>query len=134
VEAPFSLGDPDELRRLLERAGFRRVTLADETNESRFADPTASSTAWSTRMRRWSHASLPTPGGFADYLDRSVHETREVVASHRRGDHVVTPMCTRPSPLPSRETVATRRRRSGKNGEPQTAHQPRNRCHGDASL
>jgi hypothetical protein len=32
------------------------------------------------------------PRGFADYLDRSVHETREVVASHRRGDHVVTPM------------------------------------------
>ena len=92
VKAPYSLGDPDELRRLLERAGFRRVTLADETIEARFADP-------DRFVHRMEHAYAAVvarlaadPRAFADYLDRIVHETREVVATHRRNDHVVTRM------------------------------------------
>jgi ubiquinone/menaquinone biosynthesis C-methylase UbiE len=92
VEAPFSLGDPGELRRLLERAGFRGVTLADETIEARFADPDH----FVHRMERAYAAVVPRlasdPRAFADYLDRIVRETREVVTSHRRGDHIVAPM------------------------------------------
>lgn len=92
VEAPFSLGDPEELTHLLERAGFNRVALADETIEARFADPDH----FVHRMEQAYAAVIPRlaadPRAFAAYLDRIVDETRDVVASHRRRDHVVTPM------------------------------------------
>ena len=38
---PFSLGDADELRRLVEGAGFRNVVIRAESKPSRFASPEA---------------------------------------------------------------------------------------------
>ena len=95
LEAPFSLGDADELRRLVEEAGFEHVTLAETTIEARFPTPER----FVERMEYAYAAVIPAfaadASAFADYLGRITRATRDIVAEHVRGNHVVVPMHTR---------------------------------------
>lgn len=92
--APFSLGDPDELRALLADAGFSRVEVHERSVEARFAD----ADNFIERMEFAYAAVIPRfaedPAAFQAYLDAISGETRALVAEHRQGDHVVVPMHT----------------------------------------
>jgi SAM-dependent methyltransferase len=90
--APFSLGDPDELRGLLRDAGFADVRLTTQSIEARFAD----ADRFVERLEYAYAAVVPAfaqdPAAFQGYLERIAADTRDVVETYRSGDHVVVPM------------------------------------------
>lgn len=90
--APFSLGDADELRDLLARAGFSEVTVTRASIEARFAD----ADRFVERLEYAYAAVVPAfaqdPAAFQAYLERISADTRSVVAEYRVGDEVVVPM------------------------------------------
>jgi SAM-dependent methyltransferase len=90
--APFSLGDPDELRGLLRDAGFADVRLTTRSIEARFAD----ADRFVERLEYAYAAVVPAfaqdPAAFQGYLERIAADTRDVVETYRSGDHVVVPM------------------------------------------
>ncbi|MFP5319351.1 MAG: class I SAM-dependent methyltransferase [Acidimicrobiia bacterium] len=92
LEAPFSLGDPAELEALLCGAGFREVSISPVSIDARFAD----ADRFVHHMEYAYAAVIPQfaaqPEAFARYLHAIEHDTRQVVESHRQGDHVVVPM------------------------------------------
>lgn len=94
LTAPFSLGDPDELRALLEGVGFRDVEVHRRTVEARFAD----ADRFVERLEYAYAAVVPTfatdPQAFAHYLGAISRDAAPVVTRHRDGDEIVTPMHT----------------------------------------
>ncbi len=92
LEAPFSLGDPEELEALLVDAGFRDVAVRSVSIEARFAD----ADHFVARMEFAYAAVIPRfaedPDAFAAYLDAIDRDTRAIVATHRQGDDIVVPM------------------------------------------
>ena len=92
--APFSLGDRHDLEALLTNAGFANVQLHELSIEARFAD----GDRFVERMEFAYAAVIPqfaeNPAAFAAYLESISEETRDIVASYRRGDEVVVPMHT----------------------------------------
>lgn len=92
LEAPFSLGDPEELRRLLADAGFASVEIAERSIEARFPD----ADRFVERMEFAYAAVIPQfaedPAAFTRYLDAITEDTRDAVAAAREGDEVVVPM------------------------------------------
>jgi ubiquinone/menaquinone biosynthesis C-methylase UbiE len=92
LEAPFSLGDAEELRDLLAGVGFRDIAVTSETIEARFATPER----FIERMEYAYAAVVPQlaedPAAFAAYLDAIAAATREIVARYRVGDRIVVPM------------------------------------------
>lgn len=92
LTAPFSLGDPAELRALLEGAGFSDVELVERSIRARFAD----ADNFVERMEFAYAAVIPQfaddPAAFAEYLEAIGRDTKEIVAEYRDGDSVVVPM------------------------------------------
>lgn len=92
LEAPFSLGDPDELRCLLRGAGFKDLTMRSVSIEARFADPDH----FVHRMEFAYAAVIPQiaddPEAFTAYLAAIERDTTAIVATHRQGDRIVVPM------------------------------------------
>jgi ubiquinone/menaquinone biosynthesis C-methylase UbiE len=92
LEAPFSLGDADQLAGLLQDAGFGRVAIRSVSVEARFAD----ADRFVERMEFAYAAVIPQfvedADAFASYLDTIGRVTQGIVESHRRGDEVVVPM------------------------------------------
>jgi len=92
LEAPFSLGDPDELAALIRGAGFGDVRVHAVSIEARFAD----ADHFVERMEYAYAAVIPLfaedPTAFAAYLQAIGSDTRQIVADHRDGDTVVVPM------------------------------------------
>ncbi|MFD2093707.1 class I SAM-dependent methyltransferase [Blastococcus deserti] len=92
LEAPFSLGDPDELTGLLHGAGFAHVRVHAVSLEACFAD----ADHFVERMEYAYAAVIPRftedPASFAAYLQAIGRATAQVVADHRDGDTVVVPM------------------------------------------
>ncbi|HVL06434.1 MAG TPA: methyltransferase domain-containing protein [Acidimicrobiales bacterium] len=92
LEAPFSLGDPDELAALLRDAGFTDVVVHDVSIEARFAD----ADHFVERMEFAYAAVIPQfaedRAAFAAYLQAIAGDTGQIVADHRDGDTVVVPM------------------------------------------
>lgn len=90
--APFSFGDPDALRTTLLDGGFRRVEITTETVHARFAD----ADHFIERLEHAYAAVVPAfvadPEAFERYLDAITDDARDLVATHRDGDHVVIPM------------------------------------------
>jgi SAM-dependent methyltransferase len=90
--APFSLGDADELRDLLTRAGFADIELTTDSIEARFAD----ADRFVERLEYAYAAVVPAfaqdPAAFQAYLERIAADTQGVVEEYRAGDEVVVPM------------------------------------------
>jgi hypothetical protein len=89
--APFMLGDADDLRDLLTRAGFADVELTTDSIAARFdAD------RFVERLEYAYAAVVPAfaqdPEAFQAYLERIAADTKDVVERHRAGDEVVVPM------------------------------------------
>lgn len=94
LAAPFSFGDPEELRELLVDAGFGDVELVQASITARFADPER----FVERLEYAYAAVVPQfaddPALFDAYLDRISRDTTHIVASHRDGDRIAVPMHT----------------------------------------
>jgi ubiquinone/menaquinone biosynthesis C-methylase UbiE len=92
LERPFSLGDPAQLRRLCEAAGFGDVSVVEESIEARFATPER----FVERMDLAYAAVVPAlaedPAVFAEFAGKVAADTQHIVARHTRDDHVVIPM------------------------------------------
>ena len=90
--APFSLGDADELRDLLSRAGFADVVLTTDSIQARFTD----ADRFVERLEYAYAALVPAfaqdPAAFRAYLERIVADTEDVVERYRAGDRVIVPM------------------------------------------
>ncbi|HEX2234838.1 MAG TPA: methyltransferase domain-containing protein [Actinomycetota bacterium] len=89
---PFSLGDPEQLKRLLADAGFADVDMAERSVEARFPSPDR----FVERLELAYAAVVPRfaqdPSAFRAYVADVTDDTRDVVERYRRGDHVVVPM------------------------------------------
>lgn len=94
LDAPFSLGDPEELEALLAEAGFQEVEVVDRTIEARFPD----ATRFVARMEFAYAAVIPQfaedPSTFQAYLDAITEDTKDIVEQYRAGDEIVFPMHT----------------------------------------
>ncbi|HSK27142.1 MAG TPA: methyltransferase domain-containing protein [Jiangellales bacterium] len=92
LEAPFSLGDPDELAAVLRDAGFADVAVRGVSIEACFAD----ADHFVERMEYAYAAVIPqfarSRASFDAYLEAIARDTARVVADHRRRDVVVVPM------------------------------------------
>jgi len=92
--APFSLGDADELRGLLEDAGFQDIEIVPRTVAVRFSD----ADHFVERLESAYAAVIPQfvedPAKFEAYLAEVSDESRSIVEQYRDGDEVVTPMHT----------------------------------------
>ena len=90
--APFSLGDADELRDLLARAGFAEIELTTGSIQARFAD----ADRFVERLEYAYAAVVPAfaqdPVSFQAYLERIAADTKDVVEEYCAGDEVVVPM------------------------------------------
>ena len=90
--APFSLGDPDELRDLLRGAGFARVGVTTASVRARVPD----ADRFVARLEYAYAAVIPAfaqdPAAFQAYLERVAADTADVVEEYRAGDEVVVPM------------------------------------------
>jgi SAM-dependent methyltransferase len=90
AERPFSLGK-DELRELLDGAGFPSVDIRTVAVEARFPTPDH----FVERMQRAYAAVVPAfaedPDAFDRYVAAVTEATRDLVEEHRQGDHVVIP-------------------------------------------
>ena len=90
--APFSLGDADELRDLLSRAGFADVVLATDSIQARFTD----ADRFVERLEYAYAALVPAfaqdPAAFQAYLERITADTKGVMKKYRAGDQVIVPM------------------------------------------
>ena len=89
---PFSLGDPAEVRSLLEDAGFLDVEVSQETREARFAD----ADRFVENVEYAYSAVLPEfaedPARFRQFVRAVESETREAIESYRDGDAIVFPL------------------------------------------
>lgn len=92
LEAPFSLGDSDELRGLLTDAGFTQVQVEQRSINARFSTPDR----FVERMEFAYAAVVPQfaedRAAFGRFLEAINRDTRDVVEQYRKGDHVVVPM------------------------------------------
>ena len=90
--APFSLGDADELRDLLARAGFADIELITDSIQARFTD----ADRFVERLEYAYAAVVPAfaqdAAAFEAYLERIAAETQDVVEEYRAGNEVVVPM------------------------------------------
>ena len=94
VDTPFSFGDADELRRLLEDAGFRRVQVAAETLDARFPSAEAftamTTVAAAAVLPAYAHV-VSDPDARAALIAVSSEATRDLVEQHRDGDGLTVP-------------------------------------------
>jgi ubiquinone/menaquinone biosynthesis C-methylase UbiE len=94
LTAPFSLGDPADLRDLLDEAGFREVDLTQASIEARFATPERFVERLEYAYAAVVPAFVENPDMFTQYLQKITSETTALVEAYRDGDHVVVPMHT----------------------------------------
>jgi SAM-dependent methyltransferase len=94
IIAPFSLGDPDELRRLLQEAGFTRVDVMSHAFVARFASPDSFARSLETAYA----AVIPTfaqdGAAFESYLDAVERDTHTVVQRYTHEGRVEFDMPT----------------------------------------
>lgn len=94
VDTPFSFGDADELRRLLEDAGFHRVEVTAETLEARF--PSAeefvamTTVAAAAVLPAYAHV-VSDPAARAALIRVSTEATRDLIERHRDGEGLIVP-------------------------------------------
>lgn len=89
LDAPFSLGDPDELRALLIGAGFDNVTVESATITARFAD----ADHFVRRMEYAYAAVVPQfvddPDAFAAFVAAVERDTATAIDNFRHADEIV---------------------------------------------
>lgn len=94
VDAPFSLGDADALRRVLRDAGFHRVEVTPETLDARFPSAEAfiamTTVAAAAVLPAYAHV-VSDPDARAALIAVSTEATRELVEQHRDGEGLTVP-------------------------------------------
>jgi hypothetical protein len=92
VVAPFSLGDADEIRALLEQADLHSITIVPESLEVHFPEPER----FVERCEFAYAAVIPqfaeNPAAFRAFVDAVTRETRELIQRYRKGDTVSFPL------------------------------------------
>jgi ubiquinone/menaquinone biosynthesis C-methylase UbiE len=94
LTAPFSLGDPADLRALLTEAGFREVDITEASIDARFATPERFVERLEYAYAAVVPAFVEDPEMFTQYLANITSETTALVEAYRDGDHVIVPMHT----------------------------------------
>jgi SAM-dependent methyltransferase len=94
LTAPFSLGDPADLRTRLSAAGFSEVEITSASIQARFATPDRFVERLEYAYAAVVPAFVDEPGLFTRYLETIVSETRSLVEAYRDGEHIVVPMHT----------------------------------------
>jgi ubiquinone/menaquinone biosynthesis C-methylase UbiE len=84
--APFSLGDADHLRVLLEDAGFTQIEVVARAITARFSSPETFARKMETAYAAVIPAFIEDPAAFDTFVDTVERETREVVQRYSRGD------------------------------------------------
>ncbi len=92
--APFTLGDADQLRELLEGAGFGSVEVESRSVEARFPSPETFARRMETAYGSVIPAFARDPVAFAAYLDRVEADSRELVQRYSDGESVSFSMAT----------------------------------------
>jgi ubiquinone/menaquinone biosynthesis C-methylase UbiE len=92
LTAPFSFGDPEELRTCLLDAGFADVEMHERAVDTRFGDPDRFVELLQTAYAAVVPALVQDPQAFATYVARVEEDTRALVTPYRDGDHVGYPM------------------------------------------
>ncbi len=82
--APFTLGDADQLRSLLEDAGFARIEVVSHAIEARFPSPETFARKMETAYAAVVPAFVEDPAAFETFVDAVERETREVVERYSR--------------------------------------------------
>jgi ubiquinone/menaquinone biosynthesis C-methylase UbiE len=94
VVLPFSLSDPDEIRALLESAGFPEIRLGTGEVVARFAEPAD----FIRNMELGYAAVIPEfgsdPAAFEAFIEGVSSQARALVRQHTFWDHVMFPMYT----------------------------------------
>jgi ubiquinone/menaquinone biosynthesis C-methylase UbiE len=92
--APFALGDEEELRALLEEAGYDQIEIVPRDFEARFPEPET----FARNMETAYGAVIPTfvadRAAFEVFVSAVERETRELVGRYTDGDVVRFPMPT----------------------------------------
>ncbi|HMO56358.1 MAG TPA: class I SAM-dependent methyltransferase [Roseiflexaceae bacterium] len=86
--APFSLGDAEQLRLLIESAGFTRIVIEPRSIEAHFSAPETFARNMETAYGAVIPAFIENPAAFAVFLDTIEHETRDLVQRHVQGGMV----------------------------------------------
>jgi ubiquinone/menaquinone biosynthesis C-methylase UbiE len=94
LTAPFSLGDPADLRALLTEAGFREVDITEASIDARFATPERFVERLEYAYAAVVPAFVEDPEMFTQYLANITSDTTALVEAYRDGDHVIVPMHT----------------------------------------
>ena len=89
VAAPFLFGDPEELRRLVEAAGFADVAVEQHTLSASFGSPDTFVGNLEFAYSAMVPAFADDPAAFAAFVDAVERDTRDLVAAHTDGDTVV---------------------------------------------
>jgi ubiquinone/menaquinone biosynthesis C-methylase UbiE len=94
ILAPFSLGDAEEIRALLDAAGFTRIELFEATIDARFPQPETFARNMETAYAAVIPGFAGDPEAFGAYLDGVERDTRDLVRRHTEGNAVRFPMPT----------------------------------------
>jgi ubiquinone/menaquinone biosynthesis C-methylase UbiE len=92
--APFSLGDRDELRQLLEEAGFQDVEIRRHPLEVRWPEPGTFVRNMETAYGAVLPAFVANAAAFASFLDAVERETRDIVQRYTVDGELRFPMPT----------------------------------------
>jgi ubiquinone/menaquinone biosynthesis C-methylase UbiE len=92
--APFSLGNPDELRDILSAAQFARIEIAPHSFEARFTSPDTFARLMETAYAAVIPAFIQDPDAFTAYVESVERETRVLVQQYVEGDTLRFPMPT----------------------------------------
>jgi ubiquinone/menaquinone biosynthesis C-methylase UbiE len=92
--APFALGDADELRALLEAAGFSHIEIEPREFEARFPEPESFARNMETAYGAVIPAFVADPAAFEAFVSAVERETRDLVARYSDGYMVSFPMPT----------------------------------------
>lgn len=94
LDTPFSLGDADELRRLLERAGFGRVEISARTMDAHFPSAETfmamTTVAAAAVLPAYAHV-VADPTARAALVQVSTDASRDLLERHREGDGLTFP-------------------------------------------
>jgi SAM-dependent methyltransferase len=94
IIAPYSLGDPEELRSLLEQAGFAEIDIVYRPFEARFDSPASFARNLETAYGAVIPAFVEDPSAFEAFVEAVERDTRAAVRRYTVGNEVRFPMPT----------------------------------------
>jgi SAM-dependent methyltransferase len=87
--APFTLGDPEEVRALLSAAGFADVSVEERSFEARFSEPERFVSNVDFAYAAVIPQFAEDPAAFEAFAETVQREMHDVIEGHRQGDELV---------------------------------------------